>query len=119
MAFHSTRHFIKEEIGGRTIWKANNRVVSGDNVAEVVDQYRGQGTLTIYSGVHGDQDGNFNYPERSFAYEDREDIPANVRVVNISRNSINVQTTIVNATTDVLFGWCFSSASVKGSSIYG
>jgi hypothetical protein len=120
--FHSTRHFIRKVHGSRNVWTANHREVSADDVTEVVEQYRSiGGSLTIYSGTHGDPQGNFSgvdYADRSFAYEDRQNRLANVRVVNVSRVTINVADTIANATTDVMFAWCFSNASVTGKSAY-
>lgn len=121
MAFHSTRHFIKEEHNGKTVWSANHRTVSGDHVTEVVEQYRHGGKLTIYSGTHGDSDGNFSgpdYADRTFAIEDRENASSRIRVVNVGRVTIDVAETIKNATTDVMFAWCFSHASITGGSAY-
>ncbi|NHZ39641.1 MULTISPECIES: hypothetical protein [Massilia] len=122
MAFHSTRFFIKEVHNGRNVWSANHRTVSADDVTEVLEQYRRHGgSLTIYSGTHGDPQGNFSgvdYADRSFAYEDRQNRLPGVRVINVSRVSINIADTIANATTDVMFAWCFSHASITGKSAY-
>jgi hypothetical protein len=119
---NNTRHFIFEKRGDYLVWSANNREVDAGNVAEVVDQYRNsERELTIYSGTHGDPGGNFSgvgYAEREFAYEDRENLPGNVKVVNVGRNKIDVKKTIDEATTDSLFGWCFSNRSETGKSPY-
>jgi hypothetical protein len=122
VAFHSTRFFIKEVHNGRNVWSANHREVSGTNVKEVLDQYRKHGgSLTIYSGTHGDPQGNFSgvdYADRSFAYEDRQTTLADIRVVNVGRVTIDIAETIAAAKTDVMFAWCFSHASITGKSAY-
>lgn len=122
MSFHSTRFFIKEVHNGRNVWSANHRTVSADDVSEVLEQYRKHGgKLTIYSGTHGDPQGGFSgvgYADRSFAYEDRQNRMPDVKVVNVGRVPVDVADTIEKATTDVMFAWCFSHASIMGKSAY-
>ncbi|WP_166885243.1 hypothetical protein [Massilia sp. CCM 8734] len=121
MEFHSTRFFIKRVYGDHIVWSANNRTVSGVSVKEVVDQYLHEGTLTIYSGTHGDPEGNFSgddYADRVFAYQDRAHKNPRVRVVNVGRVTIDIEETIRNATTDIMFAWCFSHASITGTAAY-
>ncbi|NHZ38011.1 hypothetical protein [Massilia rubra] len=121
--FHNTRHFIQRVYGDRIVWTANHREVSAQDVEKVVEQYRHEGRLTIYSGTHGDPEGNFSgidYAVRDFAIEDRETSNSNprIRVVNVGRVKINIPDTIANATTDIMFAWCFSHASITHKSPY-
>ncbi len=116
---NNTRHFKAKLSSGKFVWVAQHRTINQKHVAEVVSKYIGsERSLTIYSGVHGDMEGKFDYPERSFGYEDRKNAPDNVTVINVSRKKINPTNVIATSKTDVLFAWCFSDMSAGGKSPY-